>query len=131
MELKKQIRQKSDHLDQTLVLPGLPSWYTLDGSDKGFYCDLSDEPEYKCRYFNDTINNRRGTLEMVSISRLRSVDSFQSSDSWLEYLNYLHENWKEQLKLSNSEIKNMVYSDVINTTIDSLEKRFEVALWMQ
>ncbi len=43
------------------------------------------------------------------------------------YLNYLHENWKEQLHLDNTEIKNMVYSDILNITIDSLEKRFDVS----
>ena len=43
------------------------------------------------------------------------------------YLNYLHENWKEQLHLENTEIKNMVYADILNVTIDSLEKRFDVS----
>jgi len=43
------------------------------------------------------------------------------------YLNYLHENWKEQLKLNNNEIKNMVYSDILNIITDSLEKRFDVS----
>lgn len=43
------------------------------------------------------------------------------------YLNYLHENWKEQLKLDNSEIKNMVYADILNIVIDSLERRFDVS----
>ena len=43
------------------------------------------------------------------------------------YLNYLHENWKEQLNLGNTEIKNMVYADVLSIAIDSLEKRFDVS----
>ncbi len=43
------------------------------------------------------------------------------------YLNYLHENWKEQLHLENAEIINMVYTDILDITIDSLEKRFNVS----
>lgn len=43
------------------------------------------------------------------------------------YLNYLHENWKSQLNIGNNEMKNMVYADVLYTTIDSLEKRFDVS----
>lgn len=43
------------------------------------------------------------------------------------YLNYLHEDWKRQLKFDNNEMQNTVYNDVLDIVIDSLETRFEVA----
>jgi hypothetical protein len=90
-ELQELARDSRDRLGYSWHLPGLPQWYKWDGCDEGLFCELADEPDYTCRYFEDQVNNRKGTLEIVTLARVQSASDFPTADSWLNYLRYLDE----------------------------------------
>jgi hypothetical protein len=90
--LQDQARENRDKLQSTWLLPGLPDWYKWDQCDKGLYYELAIEPDYSCRYFEDTINHHRGTLEIISVDRILSYDDFPSINAWFEYLESLNNN---------------------------------------
>jgi retron-type reverse transcriptase len=89
-EVQRTAREKQGTLDVGSIIPGLPSWYTLQDCDKGLYCGLSDDPEYKCRHFESDTRQINGTLEIISPSRLNSEPDFPSQQDWLNYLQTMH-----------------------------------------
>jgi hypothetical protein len=85
-------RSKQSEIGASLGIPGLPSWYSLIDNDKGFFCGLSEEPHYRCRYFDDQAQEIKGTLEIISEEWLKPNESFASIDMWKNYLEHLNTN---------------------------------------
>lgn len=89
-EVRGRARVHREAVRRASVSIGLPDWYANDlDCHRGLYRETRGDSDYRCLEFQSDATQQAGTLELISVKRLRQ-SGFSDAGHWIAYLDRLH-----------------------------------------